>query len=326
MYREAADEWPVGHTPPEVKERRLAELRAMDDMMEGTTSDEDGGGDESDDATNPDGEARRRVGLANTATRGEKKRKRDEEEEEYPRKTRTISTARLDVPKGAEEVPAKTTGGWLKSRQLFVDVEGRQRRAHNTISRVRPHLALRLRAAATRDCSWGPVAGHRGNVGSPRGVVAEEDGDVPHLVVILGAPRTRYWVGAMAKVRPHVGGRPALGGEQAAEGAAADAWVGVVLGQVHEESFAGVLLLSSLCASWALGALEELVRGNCARVSLAKMLRYVLGKGNLVDEADRPVPLFRRECNKARCVDLTVGLLHVAAELGSAVDDGRLAA
>lgn len=39
MYHGAADEWPVGYTPPEIKERRAAELKALDEL-EGLTSDE----------------------------------------------------------------------------------------------------------------------------------------------------------------------------------------------------------------------------------------------------------------------------------------------
>ena len=212
------------------------------------------------------------------------------------------------------------------SSQLSVGVKRRRRWAHGATRRVWLHLPLRPGAAATRGRDRRSVAGYRGNVGSPCGVVAEENVGFPRLVVVLGAPRARYWVGAIAKVPPHVGGQPALGGEQAAEGAAADAWVGVLLGHVQEESFARVLLLSSLCVDWALRAPEELVRGNRGRVSLAEMLRCVVGKGNLADEAGRPGPLSRRRCNKARGVDLAVSLLHVTAERGGAVDDAWLEA
>ena len=55
-YHEAADEWPIGFTPPEVKERRLAELRAIEEM-EDVTSDEGSDRDEGGDAI-PDGKAR----------------------------------------------------------------------------------------------------------------------------------------------------------------------------------------------------------------------------------------------------------------------------
>ena len=56
----------------------------------------------------------------------------------------------------------------------------------------------------------------------------------------------------------------------------------------------------------------------------AEMSLYVLGKGHFAHEAGRADPLSRRQCDEARRVDLVVILLHVAAELGCAVDDGRL--
>ncbi|KAF2245140.1 hypothetical protein BU26DRAFT_522255 [Trematosphaeria pertusa] len=49
MYRQAADEWPIGRTPPEVKEKRNAELKALQEL-EGATSD-----DGSDSDNNRDG-------------------------------------------------------------------------------------------------------------------------------------------------------------------------------------------------------------------------------------------------------------------------------
>lgn len=38
IYHDAADEWPIGHTPPEVKEERIAKLKAYAES-EGATSD-----------------------------------------------------------------------------------------------------------------------------------------------------------------------------------------------------------------------------------------------------------------------------------------------
>lgn len=49
-YGPAADEWPIGHTPPEMKERRVAELRALEEL-EDRTSDEDSDEYESHDTT-----------------------------------------------------------------------------------------------------------------------------------------------------------------------------------------------------------------------------------------------------------------------------------
>lgn len=47
MYRGAADEWPIGHTPPEMKEKRNAELKAQEEI-EGATS-EDSSDNDNDD-------------------------------------------------------------------------------------------------------------------------------------------------------------------------------------------------------------------------------------------------------------------------------------
>ncbi|KAL8905547.1 MAG: hypothetical protein Q9207_002573 [Kuettlingeria erythrocarpa] len=49
MYRQAAEEWPIGRTPPEVKEQRDAELKVLLDR-EGITSDSSGDSDNGDDA------------------------------------------------------------------------------------------------------------------------------------------------------------------------------------------------------------------------------------------------------------------------------------
>ncbi|KAI1420107.1 hypothetical protein F5Y12DRAFT_774602 [Xylaria sp. FL1777] len=56
MYHGVADEWPIGRTPPEVKEERKAELKALDEL-EGVTSDDDGG-DNDDGDKNKDKDAK----------------------------------------------------------------------------------------------------------------------------------------------------------------------------------------------------------------------------------------------------------------------------
>ncbi|MCJ1466004.1 hypothetical protein MMC07_004623 [Pseudocyphellaria aurata] len=140
MYREAAEESPGGHTPPEVRERRAAELKAMDELP---SSDQSSDEDEGDGAT-PDGKAREEKARPATeqASRTQpqeeahglstpplslsadsllptpqgRKRRRDEEEE-YPRKTRVISTARpdaLDKPDGSWE-KVESGGGPMTS-------------------------------------------------------------------------------------------------------------------------------------------------------------------------------------------------------------------
>lgn len=45
MYHEAANEWPIGHTPPEVKQRRDTELRRLEEL-EVTSNDGSDGDDE----------------------------------------------------------------------------------------------------------------------------------------------------------------------------------------------------------------------------------------------------------------------------------------
>ncbi|KAL8874212.1 MAG: hypothetical protein Q9198_006917 [Flavoplaca austrocitrina] len=53
MYRQAAEEWPIGRTPPEVKEQRDAELKELL-QFEGITSDSSGDSDKSEDAAGGD--------------------------------------------------------------------------------------------------------------------------------------------------------------------------------------------------------------------------------------------------------------------------------
>lgn len=40
IYHGAADEWSIGHTPTELKEKRKAELKALEELEDATTSDE----------------------------------------------------------------------------------------------------------------------------------------------------------------------------------------------------------------------------------------------------------------------------------------------
>lgn len=135
-YHEAADEWLFGYTPPEVRERYLAEMRAIEDLWDKTTDESsDGNGDEGDDAiangkarvekTRPATQRASRTlskeahglptpsltGHSSSPTKQGRKRRLDgeeeeeeeeeqEEKEEDARKTRVISTATLDVPGG----------------------------------------------------------------------------------------------------------------------------------------------------------------------------------------------------------------------------------
>jgi hypothetical protein len=145
MYREAADEWPIGHTPPEVKERRLAELRAMDDM-EWATSDEDSGGDEGDDVTPyaktrvekapPAGERAWRTGPQEahglptpplstcSPLPMAEERRRPLDEKEYPRTTRVIPTASPDIREGDKLDGSEAKG---RKRQRADDIDDRNK-------------------------------------------------------------------------------------------------------------------------------------------------------------------------------------------------------
>ncbi|KAL8741298.1 MAG: hypothetical protein Q9190_006081 [Brigantiaea leucoxantha] len=160
-YRQAADEWPIGHTPPEVKERRAAELRAMEEARK-TTSDESSDNDEDSDAT-VDGKSGAKKGQAppvrgsrpqslqpgwlltpplsannSIPTPHGKKRRRmstsveeDEKEEKRPRRTHITSTTRADslpeeIPKGFHEKCRK------RRRADDVDDKGEEDREHPT--------------------------------------------------------------------------------------------------------------------------------------------------------------------------------------------------
>ena len=105
---------------------------------------------------------------------------------------------------------------------------------------------------------------HRRKVCSPRRVVAEEEDRRCRLVDVLAlvcdafrTPWARYRAFVQCKMSPHVGGQPALSDEQTTEGAAPDARLAVVLGQVQEENLAGMLLLSKIGVGWAFWAPEN---------------------------------------------------------------------
>ncbi|MCJ1466002.1 hypothetical protein MMC07_004621 [Pseudocyphellaria aurata] len=156
MYHEAAEESPPGHTPPEVKERRAAELKAMDELP---SSDQSSDGDEGDGAT-LDGKAREEKARPATeqASRTQpreahglstpplsadspsptpqgRKRRRDEEEE-YLRKTRVITTARSDAL-GEDKPDGSQVKGRKRPRTDDVDDEGEGERERTPQGRKR---------------------------------------------------------------------------------------------------------------------------------------------------------------------------------------------
>ena len=146
-YREAAEESPDGHTPPEVKERYSAEQRALEELLDrlaDENSDADEGDREAGDDATLDGKAR--VEEVQSATEqpsltrsqeahglptpslspptplGRQRRCDDEEkkeeaepeetEEEHARKAQVISAMRLDVPEAE-----KPDGSQVKGRK-----------------------------------------------------------------------------------------------------------------------------------------------------------------------------------------------------------------
>ena len=168
MYGQDADEWPIGHTPLEVKERRGAELRALEEA-EGATSDDASDNDEEGDAT-VEGRVGAEKGQAapGRASRtqpsearwlptpplsahspiptphGTKRRRisTGDEEEKRPRKTHVTSTARVDsleevIPKGLQEKSRK------RRRADDIDDEGVE-------DRERPTKARETAAATSR--------------------------------------------------------------------------------------------------------------------------------------------------------------------------------
>jgi len=52
MYHSDADEWPIGRTPPELKERRKAELKAMEELWDITSDDSSANNEDKDEGVN----------------------------------------------------------------------------------------------------------------------------------------------------------------------------------------------------------------------------------------------------------------------------------
>ena len=165
MYRQAADEWPIGRTPPEVKEHRRAELRALEEL-EGVTSDGASDSDRDDHAT-ADGSASSEKAQAAPGrafqpqpqearwlptpplsahspipTLYGRKRRRVSigDDEERPRKTDVTSTIRVDFPE--EDMPNGSQGkGWKRRRADDTYDEGEG-------DRKRPNKARKTATAA----------------------------------------------------------------------------------------------------------------------------------------------------------------------------------
>jgi hypothetical protein len=165
MYHGAADEWPMGHTPPEVKEKRKAELKAQEEL-EGVTSD-DGSDNDDDDKDKDKGgnDIDARVGPGRSVAapdrprrprqadwlptpplsaesplathRGKRRRisEEDEEEKEHPAK-KHVSFAQ-EVSAAAEDAMLNAARQKGRKRRRTLDVGDKEERDKERPSKVR---------------------------------------------------------------------------------------------------------------------------------------------------------------------------------------------
>ena len=136
MYRGAADEWPIGHTPPEVREKRKAELKAQEDLQDATS--DDGSVNDNDDNGISAGVGPGKAEVAPSqadllptpprsvesplATLHTKKRRRiskevDDGETKRPTKTRVRPAKRSSTAENA--VPNTSQGNGRKRRRIL---------------------------------------------------------------------------------------------------------------------------------------------------------------------------------------------------------------
>ncbi|KAK3385779.1 hypothetical protein B0H63DRAFT_187575 [Podospora didyma] len=126
MYHGAADEWPMGHTPQEVKDKRNAELKAQEEL-EGATSDD--GSDNDDDKDKGGNGINARVGPGNPVA---------------PRPRRPVRQADwLPTPPLSAESPLATTNRRRRWRISEEDDEEKERPAKKHVS-----FAQKVSAAA----------------------------------------------------------------------------------------------------------------------------------------------------------------------------------
>lgn len=178
MYHGAADEWPMGHTPPELKEKRKAELEALDALW-GITSDDDSDNDNAKAKTSNDIDAR--VGPGNPAAppqpqrphqadwlptpplsaksplatprRGKRRRTSTQDEENGRLAKKHISSAQ-EVSATAEDAAPTTTQQKGQKRRRTHDVddeqegEGKERPSKVRVSTAPPSSTWRQRLRA----------------------------------------------------------------------------------------------------------------------------------------------------------------------------------
>ncbi|KAI3338905.1 hypothetical protein F4824DRAFT_498756 [Ustulina deusta] len=124
MYHGAADEWPMGHTPTEIKEKRKAELKAQEEL-EGATSD-----DESD---NDDGKHKGGNGIDGAVGRGNTVAAPDQPRR--PRRPQRPHQAEwLPTPPISAESPLSTPHRRKRRRVSEEDDEEKERPAKKHVS------------------------------------------------------------------------------------------------------------------------------------------------------------------------------------------------
>ncbi|MCJ1251338.1 hypothetical protein MMC30_008570 [Trapelia coarctata] len=130
-YHGAADEWPIGRTPPEVKDKRKAELKALDEL-EGATSDD---GSDNDDDKGNDIDARVDPGKTVVAP-------------DRPRPRRPRQAGWLPTPPLSAESPLITPHRRKRRRTSEEDDEEKERPAKKHVSSAKEVSAEEVSATA----------------------------------------------------------------------------------------------------------------------------------------------------------------------------------
>ncbi|KXX76723.1 hypothetical protein MMYC01_209301 [Madurella mycetomatis] len=171
MYHGAADEWPMGHTPPEIKEKRNAEVKAQEEL-EGATSDDSSDNDD-DDKDKGSNDIDARVGPENPVASDRPRRPRRPRQADWlptpplsaesplatphRRKRRRIEEKECPAKRHvsfAQEVSAAVSNtaqqkGWKRRRTLDIgDEEEREKERPSKVQWLR-----RLRARPRRPAS-----------------------------------------------------------------------------------------------------------------------------------------------------------------------------
>ncbi|KAE9962340.1 hypothetical protein BLS_000459 [Venturia inaequalis] len=121
MYHSAADEWPMGYTPKEIKEKRKVELEAQEEL-EGATS--------NDESDNDDGKYKEGNGIIGAVSR-----RNTVAASNRPRRPRRSRQAEwLPTPPMSAESPPGTLNRSKRRRVIEEDEEGKKRLAKNHVS------------------------------------------------------------------------------------------------------------------------------------------------------------------------------------------------